>query len=136
MVPVAEYLLRLPWYLARLRREGAAPGEPPLEPVDRSGPLLLSSAQQRMCVADRLAADATAIVNNHYDTDGTCALFAVRHPRAALEREEALLAAVRRAPIEDPIVLALPRGGLPVAAEIAATCPSIPAIRVYEMGPM
>jgi amino acid adenylation domain-containing protein len=47
--------------VARLRREGAAPGEPPLEPVDRSGPLLLSSAQQRMCVADRLAADATAL---------------------------------------------------------------------------
>jgi hypothetical protein len=44
---------------------------------------------------ERLAAEATAIVNNHYDTDGTCALFAVRHPRAALEREDALLAAAR-----------------------------------------
>ncbi len=42
-----------------------------------------------------LAGEATAIVNTHYDTDGTCALFAVRHPRAALERAEPLLAAAR-----------------------------------------
>ena len=43
----------------------------------------------------RRAGGALAIVNNHYDTDGACALFAVRHPRAALEREERLLAAAR-----------------------------------------
>ncbi len=42
-----------------------------------------------------LAAGATAIVNTHYDTDGTCALFAVRHPQQALARERALLAAAR-----------------------------------------
>jgi len=38
-----------------------------------------------------LADGCVAIVNNHYDTDGTCALFAVRHPEAALQRERALL---------------------------------------------
>jgi hypothetical protein len=40
-----------------------------------------------------LAQGATAIVNNHYDTDGTCALFAVRHPGLALEHRAALLEA-------------------------------------------
>lgn len=38
-----------------------------------------------------LARGCQAIVNNHFDTDGTCALFAVRHPREALARESALL---------------------------------------------
>lgn len=41
----------------------------------------------------QLAAGARAIVNNHYDTDGTCALFAVRHPEVALAHADALLAA-------------------------------------------
>lgn len=41
----------------------------------------------------RLAAGCTAIVNNHYDTDGVCALFAARHPEAARARSEGLLAA-------------------------------------------
>ena len=40
-----------------------------------------------------LARDCTAIVNNHYDTDGNCAMFAVRHPELALSREAALVAA-------------------------------------------
>ena len=40
-----------------------------------------------------LAADAVAIVNNHVDTDGVCSLFAIRHPEAARERRDALLAA-------------------------------------------
>jgi hypothetical protein len=44
---------------------------------------------------ERLAEGARAISNNHYDTDGTCALFAVRHPEAALARSDALLAAAR-----------------------------------------
>ena len=39
------------------------------------------------------ASGAVAIANNHYDTDGTLALFAARHPRAALEREGAMLEA-------------------------------------------
>ena len=42
---------------------------------------------------ERLAQGARAISNNHYDTDGTCALFAVRHPEAALARSDTLLAA-------------------------------------------
>ncbi len=44
---------------------------------------------------ERRADGAVAIVNNHYDTDGTCALFAVRHPARALELEAPLLAAAR-----------------------------------------
>ena len=42
-----------------------------------------------------LARGCTAIVNNHFDTDGTCALFAVRHPGRALELERELLDAAR-----------------------------------------
>ena len=42
-----------------------------------------------------LAAGCTSIVNNHFDTDGTCALFAVRHPGRALELEDELLDAAR-----------------------------------------
>lgn len=49
---------------------------------------LLPSAER-----ERLAAGATAIVNNHYDTDGVLALFATRHPERALPRAERLLAA-------------------------------------------
>jgi hypothetical protein len=41
----------------------------------------------------QLASCCRKIVNNHFDTDGTCALYAVRHPRAALQRESALLEA-------------------------------------------
>ena len=40
-----------------------------------------------------LAAGCTALVNNHYDTDGVLAMFAVRHPELALPRREAMLAA-------------------------------------------
>jgi hypothetical protein len=43
----------------------------------------------------RLAAGATAVVNNHYDTDGTCALFAASHPDEALPRSAALLDSAR-----------------------------------------
>ncbi len=42
---------------------------------------------------EELAGDAVAIVNNHYDTDGVLALFAVRHPESALARERAMLEA-------------------------------------------
>ena len=42
-----------------------------------------------------LAGPAEAIVNNHYDTDGVLALFAVRHPELALPRAEAMLEAAR-----------------------------------------
>lgn len=40
-----------------------------------------------------LADGCVAIANNHVDTDGACALFAVRHPAAALAREDRLLEA-------------------------------------------
>lgn len=40
-----------------------------------------------------LAAGCRALVNNHVDTDGVCASFAVLHPEQALPRAEALLAA-------------------------------------------
>lgn len=40
---------------------------------------------------EELARGCTAIANNHYDTDGVCAIFAVRHPEAALARENVLL---------------------------------------------
>ena len=38
-----------------------------------------------------LAHGCTAIANNHFDTDGVCAVFAVRHPELALPRAELLL---------------------------------------------
>jgi len=41
----------------------------------------------------RLAAGCLAIANNHFDTDGACAAFAVRHPELALPREKGLLEA-------------------------------------------
>ncbi len=53
----------------------------------------LAFARQGERERERRAAGAVAIVNNHYDTDGVMALFAVRHPRAALEREVAMLEA-------------------------------------------
>jgi hypothetical protein len=49
---------------------------------------LLSAAQR-----ERLAADCVAVANNHYDTDGCAALFAVLRPEHALRREHELLAA-------------------------------------------
>jgi hypothetical protein len=42
---------------------------------------------------EALARGCTAIVNNHYDTDGMCSLLAVGRPALALPRAEALLAA-------------------------------------------
>lgn len=39
-----------------------------------------------------LSAGCTALVNNHYDTDGVLALFALTHPEEALPRAEAMLA--------------------------------------------
>jgi hypothetical protein len=40
-----------------------------------------------------LAQGCTAIVNNHYDTDGNCALFALRHPELALAHAARLVEA-------------------------------------------
>lgn len=42
-----------------------------------------------------LAKGCRAITNNHYDTDGLCALFAARHPERALAVESALVDAAR-----------------------------------------
>jgi len=44
---------------------------------------------------ERWAEGCTAIQNNHYDTDGTCALFALARPDEARPRAERLLAAAR-----------------------------------------
>jgi hypothetical protein len=41
---------------------------------------------------DELARGCEAIANNHFDTDGVCALFALRHPERALPLEARLLA--------------------------------------------
>jgi hypothetical protein len=40
---------------------------------------------------DELARGATAIVSNHFDTDGAAAMFALVHPELALERADRLL---------------------------------------------
>jgi hypothetical protein len=72
--PVAEPLARPP----ELRR-------------DLSTGIALAFSRLDAARRDELAAGCVAIENNHYDTDGACALFAVRHPEAALSRERALL---------------------------------------------
>lgn len=40
---------------------------------------------------ETLARGCDAIANNHFDTEGACAVFAVRHPELALPRAQALL---------------------------------------------
>jgi hypothetical protein len=60
---------------------------------DLSTGIALSFARLPAARRRELAAGCVAIANNHVDTDGACALFAVRHPEAALARAEALLAA-------------------------------------------
>jgi len=57
-----------------------------------------------------LAAGAVAVVNNHYDTDGICAMLAARHPDEALPRADRLLRAARAGdffapPDEDALAL-------------------------------
>jgi hypothetical protein len=42
-----------------------------------------------------LARNCVSIANNHYDTDGSCSLFAVKRPELALELESELLDAAR-----------------------------------------
>ena len=65
----------------------------------------------------RLAPGARAVCNNHYDTDGACALFAVHRPAEALPRAERLVAAARAGdffeiPGEDALALDAIVGGL------------------------
>jgi len=77
-----------------------------------------------------LARGCVALANNHYDTDGLCALFAVRHPARALELEQELLDTARagdlfafpseRALAVDAIVAAyVDPARSPIAAELA-----------------
>lgn len=58
---------------------------------DLSTGIALNFARLPAARRREMAAGCTALANNHVDTDGVCALFAVRHPDAALAREQALL---------------------------------------------
>ena len=60
---------------------------------DLSTGVALNFARLAQSDRERLAAGCRAIANNHFDTDGVCAMFAVRHPQLALPRAEKLLAA-------------------------------------------
>lgn len=60
---------------------------------DLSTGCALAFARLSKAEREELARGCVAIANNHYDTDGVCALFAVRHPERALPHERALLAA-------------------------------------------
>lgn len=64
---------------------------PPELRHDLSTGIALAFARQLEARRDELAAGCTAIANNHFDTDGVCAVFAVRHPGLALARERPLL---------------------------------------------
>ncbi len=68
---------RTPPHLRRDLSTGCALAFAELEPLER----------------EQLAEGCTAIVNNHVDTDGLCALFAVRHPKRAGAYAQALLEA-------------------------------------------
>ncbi len=58
---------------------------------DLSTGIALNFARLPTARRREMAAGCTGLANNHVDTDGTCALFAVRYPEAALAREQALL---------------------------------------------
>lgn len=60
---------------------------------DLSTGVALRYARLSRARRDELAAGCVGIANNHVDTDGICALFAVAHPEAALAREDRLLEA-------------------------------------------
>lgn len=60
---------------------------------DLSTGCALRFADRTPAEREERAGGATEIVNNHYDTDGTCALFAVRHPARARKHATALTAA-------------------------------------------
>ena len=78
----------------------------------------------------RRAEGAVSIANNHYDTDGVCALWAVRHPEDAGARSERLLEAAAAGdffsvPTEEAALVDLCVSGLgaadgPLAGELAA----------------
>jgi hypothetical protein len=58
---------------------------------DLSTGIALEFARLPAARREELARGCVAVVNNHYDTDGACALFAVVDPAAALERADFLL---------------------------------------------
>ncbi|MBK7875785.1 MAG: hypothetical protein IPJ77_08545 [Planctomycetes bacterium] len=58
---------------------------------DLSTGIALAFAKLPRARQAELAQGCVALANNHYDTDGACALFAVAHPEAALARAGALL---------------------------------------------
>lgn len=58
---------------------------------DLSTGIALNFARLPKALQAELAEGCVAIANNHYDTDGLCALFALRKPEAALARESVLL---------------------------------------------
>lgn len=62
---------------------------------DLSTGIALHFARLDRAERDELARGCVAIANNHYDTDGVCALFAVRHPERALRVESELLDVAR-----------------------------------------
>ncbi len=60
---------------------------------DLSTGIALAFSRLAVDAQRELARGCVAIVNNHYDTDGVCALLAVRHPELALPRADRLLEA-------------------------------------------
>lgn len=58
---------------------------------DLSTGIALEFARLPMSRRAELVRDCVAIANNHYDTDGACAIFAVLQPEQALERARFLL---------------------------------------------
>jgi hypothetical protein len=60
---------------------------------DLSTGVALNYARLREAERERLAEGCVGIANNHFDTDGCCAMFAVLRPERALERESKLLSA-------------------------------------------
>lgn len=65
---------------------------PPALKRDLSTGIALAFSRLRVEEQDELARGCTAIASNHYDTDGVCAVFALKHPERASALEDRLLA--------------------------------------------
>ncbi len=77
---------------------------------DLSTGIALAFAELTPEERDRLAEGCTALVNNHFDTDGVLSMFAILHPKRALANAQRLLDAAAagdlfRCPSEDAFVL-------------------------------
>ncbi len=110
---------------------------------DLSTGIALAFAQLPAAERESLARGATAIVNNHFDTDGVLSLFAARHPTRALPRSAALLNAAaagdffrgfdERGYALDCIVgAAADRERSPIAAELAGLSEAERFLRATE----